>query len=64
MIKKLGKEKAEIKLEQYAKLRTLSNPHSYHNEKTTEEYRLRLKKIEDRISQIEQEIIQLKNSFI
>ena len=64
MIKKLKKEKAEIKLEQYAKKRTLSNPHSYHNEKTTEEYQIRLKKIEDRISQIEQEIIRLKSSFI
>lgn len=63
-ITKLRKEKESIALEQYAKGRTLSNPRSYHSEETKKEYRSRLKEIKNRISQIDQEIIKLKSSFI
>ncbi|MCK4519604.1 MAG: ABC-F family ATP-binding cassette domain-containing protein [Candidatus Omnitrophica bacterium] len=62
-ITNLRKEKEKLALEQYAKGRTLSNPRSYHSEETKKEYHCRLKKIKDRISQIDQEIIKLKSSF-
>jgi len=62
-IKKLRKEKEDIQLEYYAKKRTLDNQRSYHSEQTKEEYDSRVRKINERILEIEKEINELKDLF-
>lgn len=64
MIKKLRKEKEELELENYAKTRSLNNQQGFHNEQTDLDYRKRLKEIEIRLKEIEEEILRLKSSFI
>ncbi len=64
MIKTLRKEIEELELENYAKTRSLNNPKGFHNEQTDLDYRKRLKEIEIRLKEINEEIPRLKDSFI
>jgi len=64
MIKKLKKEREELKLESYAKNRSLDNRQGFHNEQTAQTYRKRLNKIEIRLKEIDEEVTRLKSSFI
>jgi ATP-binding cassette subfamily F protein 3 len=63
-INKLEKEKEELELESYAKLRALNNPHFYSDEERAKEYGRRLKDIERKIAEIDQEINSLRSSII
>lgn len=54
-INKLQKEKEQLQLESYAKVRALSGSHIYRDENIAKEYGRRLKEIEKRISEIDNE---------
>jgi ATP-binding cassette, subfamily F, member 3 len=60
----LRKEKEDLELDRSVKHRVLSNPRSYHNKERVVEYGKILKEIESRLSAIDKEIIELKDSFI
>jgi len=64
MIKSLRKEKEKLELENYAKTRSLKNQKGFHNKDTNQAYRKRLKEIEIRLKEIDEEIPRLKSSFI
>ncbi|HTY45724.1 MAG TPA: ABC-F family ATP-binding cassette domain-containing protein [Patescibacteria group bacterium] len=55
-LSKLRKEKEDLGLEQYAKARALSDPKIYREEETVRQYGRRLKEIDKRLVEIEQEI--------
>ena len=63
-IEKLQKEKEDLNLESYAKARALSDPRTYANEEKARSYGQRLKEIEKRIVDIDQEIKQLQAKMI
>ncbi len=55
-VQKLRKEKEDLELESYAKARALSDPKIYGDEERCREYGRRLKDIEKRLAEIEEEI--------
>ena len=63
-ISKLEKEKENLQLESYAKVRALSNPHIYRDEDTARDYGRRLKEIEKLISGLNSEIKELEAQII
>ena len=63
-IDRLEKEKEGLRLESYAKARALSNPHFYRDEDIAREYGRRMKKIEERISEIDSEIKNLETQIL
>lgn len=63
-ITKLKKEHENLRLARSAKIRTIENPHSYHDEASLVRYKLELAKIEVRIGQINNEIRKLKKQVI
>lgn len=63
-INKLLKEKEKLQLESYAKARALSNPNIYRDEHTAKEYGRRLKEIEKRFCDIEEEVKALERQLI
>ena len=63
-IDRLEKEKEGLRLESYAKARALSNPHFYRDEDIAREYGRRMKKIEERISEIDSEIKSIETQII
>ena len=63
-INKLEKEKESLRLESYAKARSLSDPRFYRDENEAKEYGRRLKDIEKIISEIESEIEKLESEII
>ncbi len=63
-VSRLYKEKEQLSLESYAKARALSNPRIYRDEETVIIYGRRLKEIEKRIGEIEEEVKQVKAKMI
>ncbi|MDI6758648.1 MAG: ABC-F family ATP-binding cassette domain-containing protein [Candidatus Omnitrophota bacterium] len=63
-IKKLGKEKENLRLESCAKVRALSNPHIYRDEETAKAYGRRMKEIEELILEANKKIKSLKEQII
>jgi len=63
-ISKLEKEKENLQLESYAKVRALSNPHIYRDEDTARDYGRRLKEVEKLISGLNSEIKELEAQII
>jgi len=63
-IGKLEKEKENLQLESYAKVRALSNPHIYRDENTAKEYGRRLKEIERLTVELDSEIKKLEEQII
>lgn len=63
-INKLEKEKENLQLESYAKVRALSNPHFYRDEETAKLYGRRLKEIEQRNIEIDIQIKKLQAQII
>ncbi len=63
-ITKLEKERENLQIESYAKVRALSNPHFYREEPTAAEYGRRLKEIEMRLAEIEDDIKSLEAQII
>ncbi len=63
-INKLEQRKEKLKLESYAKARTLSDPRIFRDENTVRAYGRRIKEIEKIISEIDSEIKSLENQII
>ncbi len=63
-IRNLRQEKEALLLDRNVKARILSNPRSYHNKEMIVEYGRRLKVIEKRLAEIDQEIKKFKSSFL
>ena len=63
-INKLKQEKEELRLENYAKARALSNPHIYRDENTAREYGRRIKEINKLTCEIDNRIKSLKEQII
>ncbi|MBN2831560.1 MAG: ATP-binding cassette domain-containing protein [Candidatus Omnitrophica bacterium] len=63
-ITKLEDKKEKLKVESYAKVRSLSNPKFYHDEYKAAEYGRRLKEIEKIISEIDNRIKELESMII
>ncbi len=63
-IQKLKKEKEDLQLESYAKVRALGNQRIYRDEETVKEYGRRLKEIEKRCADIDVEIKALEAKIV
>ncbi|MFH0941210.1 MAG: ATP-binding cassette domain-containing protein, partial [Candidatus Omnitrophota bacterium] len=63
-IQRLKKEKDELQLESYAKVRALADQRIYREEETVKEYGRRLKDIEKRSAEIDKEIADLENKIM
>ena len=63
-ISSLQKDKEKLELENYAKVRALSNPHIFRDEDTAREYGRRLKEIEKLIFDIQAKIKELESRVI
>jgi len=63
-IQKLRKEKDELQVESYAKVRALADQRIYREEETVKEYGRRLKDIEKRCAEIDKEIADLEKRII
>jgi ATP-binding cassette subfamily F protein 3 len=63
-LQRLKKEKEELRLESYAKARALSNQRIYREEGVVKEYGRRLKEIEKRLADIDDEVKQLEAKIV
>jgi ATP-binding cassette subfamily F protein 3 len=63
-INRLEKKKESLRLESYAKARSLSNPRFYQDEERAKEYGRRMKEIEQIIEEVSAEIKALENRLI
>jgi len=62
-INALKRERERLELEQYAKVRALSNPKIYREEETVSEYGRRLKEIDKNIQEIDAQIADIENKI-
>ncbi|MCM8779790.1 MAG: hypothetical protein NC914_01385, partial [Candidatus Omnitrophica bacterium] len=63
-INALEKEKDKLNLERLAKERAITNPRSYRDESSLEEYMLRVEEIKKRLAEIIRQIEKLKKQII